>query len=630
MAKAELDHLEQRFRLRVEREQFGLPPSRRQELLLAQAQNGVSTLSPMQKPSATANISKPWLPNYTAAGTSVNTPLLMNLPGNRSIQAVPAAQYPFGSIPSVAGHLVLPNAAERYEPFQKSFFLNKALHLITHIFIVRFIPKTSAQPDPSAKILKNIYASWAWAQAAASLSPPLSAQAAASLSPALSQLAFSKPASVPSSIIEIQQQQQKDKHNQQQKEERQRKQRNEEHKRQLRAAYEESKKEDEQRQLLLAANEERLRAETAKTTSSSSQSTSCPPQIPPSPELSAAQQLQRSYAAHLESLKEKEEVPSKDQLTSSPVDDEDKRATSAERTMPENKLSRNTASKTEVLSSNAADSSSNGREDISMDIEVSSDGAKSKYTNSVQQGNEQPRPTEAEDTRRETEEAGTILWGFLSSLRDSYEDAVEQKTSASGNTVNNKHALEEKKKRNSSDSNPIESQTSSKPRPAASTGSSSTALPKVSKFVNRAGKRFFDTRLASETPQQDTVQNTSAPQFQTTSPASVTDTSMSRCETSSGASSQPTESSSSLEDSDSKSDKASSSSSSEESEKECTLIRASRGPPRKRWKSCKQVKEFTTQNVMEHSKRMSQEFDGAVGDGKSIEVYRQNKNRKTI
>jgi hypothetical protein len=504
--------------------------------------------------------------------------------------------------------------------------------IVSHysIFIARFIPKNSAQPDSS--VLKNIVASWAWAQAAASLSPALS-----------SQLAFSKPASVPSNIIGIQQQQQKDKHNQQQNEERQRKQRIEEHQRQLRAAYEESKKEDEQRQQLedeqrqqLAANEERLRTEAAKTASSSSQSTSRSPQIPPSQELSPAQQLQRSYAAHLESLEEKEAVLSKDQLTSSRVDDEDKGATLAERTMPANKVSRNTASKTEVLSSNAADSSSIGREDISMDMEVSSDGAKSKYANSVQQVNEQPRPTEAEDTRIEDEEAGTILWGFLTSLRESYEDAVEQKTSASGNTAKNKHALEEKKKRKSSDSNPTESQASSKPRPAVSTGSSSTASPKVSKFVNRPGKRLFDTRSAGETPQQDRIQSTPAPRFQTTSsshrtvrpPASVTDTSLSRCETSSGASSQPTESSSSLEDSDSKSEKTASSSS-EESEKERTLVRASKGPPRKRWKACKQVKEFTKQNVIEHSKRMSKGFDGAVEKGKSIEVYK-NQNRKTM
>ena len=88
-------------------------------------------------------------------------------------------------------------------------------------------------------------------------------------------------------------------------------------------------------------------------------------------------------------------------------------------------------------------------------------------------------------------------------------------------------------------------------------------------------------------------------------PASVTDAStLSRSETSSGTSSQPNESASSLDDSDSKSDKTDHSSSSEESEKDCPIPRRSKGPPRKRIKSLKDVQEFTTENVMEHSKRM--------------------------
>jgi hypothetical protein len=88
-----------------------------------------------------------------------------------------------------------------------------------------------------------------------------------------------------------------------------------------------------------------------------------------------------------------------------------------------------------------------------------------------------------------------------------------------------------------------------------------------------------------------------------------TDTStLSRSETSSGASSQPNESSSSMDDSDSKSDNQDPSSS-EESEKDYPVRQRNQGPPRKRHKACKEIQEFTTQNVLEHSKRMKYKLD---------------------
>ena len=88
-------------------------------------------------------------------------------------------------------------------------------------------------------------------------------------------------------------------------------------------------------------------------------------------------------------------------------------------------------------------------------------------------------------------------------------------------------------------------------------------------------------------------------------PVAVTDTSTSsRSETSSRTSSQPTESSSSIEDSDSKSDKTDPSSG-EESERESTCEVRYRGPPRKRLKTNPAVREFTAQNLAEHSRMMS-------------------------
>lgn len=96
--------------------------------------------------------------------------------------------------------------------------------------------------------------------------------------------------------------------------------------------------------------------------------------------------------------------------------------------------------------------------------------------------------------------------------------------------------------------------------------------------------------------------------------ATVTDTStLARSETSSRTSSQPTESSSSIEDSDSKSEKTDASSG-EESEKEVRGDIRYRGPPRKRLKSASSVKEFTAQNLAEHSRILDKR--NGVGDKK--------------
>lgn len=213
------------------------------------------------------------------------------------------------------------------------------------------------------------------------------------------------------------------------------------------------------------------------------------------------------------------------------------------------------------------------------------------------------------------EEAGGILMGFLNSLRQSYEDAIEDKTSLPDDRKKSQHAHDAAKNKDSNNPNPKEMPADSESRPI----SSKTPLaPTVSNPTQRTGKRSWDNRPATDASQKNNVQITPTPRFRsiTTShsalrPASVTDTSnVSRSETSSGdSSSQPTESSSSLEDSDSKSDP----SSSEESEKEPTwMIRRSKGPPRKRLKMYKEVKEFTTKNLIEHSKRMRQEFECPV------------------
>lgn len=481
---------------------------------------------------------------------------------------------------------------------------------LTHGFI---LPKNSAQTDPS-KILNNIVASWAWAQTAASFSP------------ALSQVGYPRPANLANSIVGMHQLQQKGQHKlQQETEELERKQRSEEHQRQLRSAYEEQKQKEVQRQLQAAYENERQKVEATEkavspSTFPSSHSTSHTPS-----EVTPAQQLFRSYAAHLESLKEKER---RESSKSKPMFVEDeKKLPTADQPIRKTRLSASAASKSEVLpSSNAENLWSNGREDgcsIAAGMEESCDGATLKDIKSVQSDYEQQRRAEGDEAcGTEDEEAGTILWGFLNSLRESYEDAVEQKAnSSSANDAKVRLTLLEEEKYSKKQKK--SSRPSGKPRTSISptSSSSSTELPEMLKPAKRAEKRSRDTGSSGETEKDASVQITPAPRFRATSsripPASITDTStLSRSEISSGASSQPTEfSSSSLEDSDCKSDKTDPSSS-EESEKDCTLLNrgASKGPPRKRLKACKpveKVKEFTTQNLMEHSKRMSQEFDDA-------------------
>lgn len=102
MAKAELDHLEQRFRLRVEHDQSGLPLARRQELLIAQP-NSLNSLYSSNASSATAQSS--WLQNYAAlAGRSH-----MQLP---LVGMQPPAMAAATAVPPAAGRWLLPNTVE--------------------------------------------------------------------------------------------------------------------------------------------------------------------------------------------------------------------------------------------------------------------------------------------------------------------------------------------------------------------------------------------------------------------------------------------------------------------------------------------------------------------------------------
>ena len=111
MVKAELDHLEQRFRLRVEHEQSGLPLSRRQEVLLAQPQHPMSTLYPLQNNTVPTGV-PPWMTNYGAAlGVGVNPQLSFALQAARGVQDFQAARSQVGNVQSNAGNWLLPGSS---------------------------------------------------------------------------------------------------------------------------------------------------------------------------------------------------------------------------------------------------------------------------------------------------------------------------------------------------------------------------------------------------------------------------------------------------------------------------------------------------------------------------------------
>jgi hypothetical protein len=108
MAKAEVDHLEQRFLLRVEHELSGLPLARRQEMPLAQTQSRLSALFPMRNHPPLSTVA-PWLPSFGAPNMPSNTPLAIVMPGNCSMPGVQSSGFPVGTMPSGAGQWLLPN-----------------------------------------------------------------------------------------------------------------------------------------------------------------------------------------------------------------------------------------------------------------------------------------------------------------------------------------------------------------------------------------------------------------------------------------------------------------------------------------------------------------------------------------
>lgn len=389
-------------------------------------------------------------------------------------------------------------------------------------------------------MLNHLVTSWAVAQAAASLPPAALATLATGSIPVAGAIpiANTRPQHQPSvPVADVQ-------HSQPQKD----------IQRQLRNAYEEQKKEEEQRQLRAAFEEEKRKEEarlaaakaaktiaTSATSSVQDMSQNDDKAERKSLDVSPAELLQKSYEAHLQALKTKENAK-EDFHTSSP-----------------SKLSPKV-------------STDEGH--CSISSEVTRPVSNTNKTNNGGSENEQPMPDE---------EAGTVLLGFLNSLRQSFEDAVEKKSIGDREVETNKPATS----------------TTENSKPSSVTPTSIMKDRPVD--WKKKGSKRSPERMPDDNGQRDTMNTLSNAVSQFISakagrrsqrPPSVTDVSSGNSSTQHG------ELSSSLEDSSDKTDP----SSSEESEKEDPTRKRwqSKGPPRKR------AKLFTEKNLIEHSKRMNE------------------------
>lgn len=106
-AKAELNHLEQRFRMRVEQEQSGLPLSHRDGIFHhSQVQNGINPSISLQHQTPTTFL-HPWAQSLPDMSTSQ---LLLGVPpGGRQLHTGASSPYPFSTH---LGPWMLPNPTD--------------------------------------------------------------------------------------------------------------------------------------------------------------------------------------------------------------------------------------------------------------------------------------------------------------------------------------------------------------------------------------------------------------------------------------------------------------------------------------------------------------------------------------
>jgi len=579
MATFELLHLEQRFRLRVEHEQTGLPLPPRHELLASQPTSVAAAVVPslftLQQGTQAVKTTHPWMQNPVMAPIPARPALLPGLTGIVSSTTIPSAKANLNlqnssSLLLAAGQLLLQNPSERTQ-------------------------SSSPPPTVSLQMLNNLVASYALSQAISQqqanmpvLQPSGSSSypkfSSVSSAPPTSTFSFNVPGTRTSTIeksphtstIGSREQfsktttqpyhQQHEKINMRiappqisKREEHTKKLKAafEEQQKALRMAYEKSLKDAQEREEnsfdseasnMSSDSKERKKITDINTTLRKSEASF--------DTISPAQQLQRSYEAHLASLQKAEQH----------------------------------ASSKPVLFPNSPELEPTSSRNVELN--------KAESTKIEGVGKSSQKKTQ-------DEEAGAILLGFLNSLRESFEDAVEAKDGYKERTEQCSDSTMHLKASTATESIQTVQLDSSILKSEVSLDSSTH----VSERRNENDNDHSHISMHSRRQLSDPI--TSLSHFQSSKRKvklpSVT-------ETSSSTSSQPTIEQPSSSQEDSKSDKMDHSSS-EESEKEMTR-RISKGPPRKRLKGFHEPHEFTRENLMAHSKRMDMEC-GQSGNASS-------------
>jgi len=594
MATFELFHLEQRFRLRVEHEQTGLPLPPRHALLASQPTSAaavVPSLFILQQGTPTVKSTNPWIQNPVIPSPA-HPSLLPGLTGiipNATVSSAKANLLDLQNSSSLllaAGQLLLQNPNERTQSANSSSpgAATSPLQMLNNLVASYALSQAISQQQANMSVLQlSRPTSYPISSSAPKISNSSSAPPTSTFNFTASDIttnAIKKSPQIP--VIGSQEQLSKTTHSYPQQQQQHDSintktsptqiSKKEEHTKKLKAAFEEQQK------ALRMAYEKSLqdaqeREDTffdSGTPNHSSDLTGTKrttdtkitvntPKVSLDT-VSPAEQLQRSYEAHLASLQKAEQQTSSERLSSSKIPELEPTSSRVEGTKTE-----------------------------SAKIEV---GGK------------------CTQNKTQDEEAGAILLGFLNSLRESFEDAVEAKGERKEIKGRSSDITGHVKDPNTMESIATVQLESSILNTEISLGSSTD-------ICERRNENVVDhNHLSIHSRRQTSDPLTSLSHFQSSKrkvkPPSVT-------ETSSSTSSQPTIEQPSSSQEDSKSDKMDHSSS-EESEKEIVPSRRiSKGPPRKRLKGFHEPHEFTWENLMAHSKRMDMECgqsgSASSGDG---------------
>jgi len=586
MASFELLHLEQRFRLRVEHEQTGLPLPPRHELLASQPTPTaavVPSLFTLQQGVPAVKATNHWIQNPVIAPSPGHPSLLPRLTGIIPNATVPNAHANFNlqnssSLLLAAGQLLLQNPSERTQASNSA--ATAPLQMLNNLVASYALSRAITQQQAGMSVLQTPGSSTSpISRAVPKITNSSSAPPTSTFNFNVPDITTNATKKSPQKLVVGSQEQFSENvqsYRQQQHE-----------KSNLSTSMPQVSKKEEHTKKLKAAFEEQQRA------------------------------LRMAYEKSLQDAQEREETYFDSEIPDAETDSNGtKPTTDASTTSSNSKTSLDTVSPAEQLQRSYdahLASLQRAEQQDSLKISYKSSSQSESASGAVVEGNK-TESTKTEGRKKSSqkiqdEEAGAILLGFLSSLRESFEDAVEAKDG-------------KKEKERSSNSTRSKNVTAVGPEtesiPAVQlelstvmTEVSSDSSTHIAESCNGNDNGHPHVSINSRRQASDPI--TSLSHFQSSKrkvkPASVT-------ETSSSTSSQPTIEQPSSSQEDSKSDKMGHSSS-EESEKKITASRRiSKGPPRKRLKGFHEPHEFTRENLMAHSKRMDMEC-GQSGDASS-------------